>query len=72
MNEELTVSLYDKDDVSKDDLISTQKWKVSDFKIGKVKDAWHNFTPTKGVKVGGKVRLVFHFDKSGKEPFRDH
>ncbi|OHS97684.1 C2 domain containing protein [Tritrichomonas foetus] len=70
LKDELTVQLYDDDNVSKDDIISSLKFKVDDFKEGKVTDKWYNFEPAKGVKNGGKVRLVFHLDKSGKEAFK--
>lgn len=69
MSDELRVELFDKDDVSKDDIISTMNFKVKNFQVGKITDQWYNFTPAKGVKVGGKVRLVFHLDRSGKTAF---
>lgn len=70
MSDVLTVSLYDDDDVSKDDIISNKGFTVKDFPPGKVVDQWYTFTPVKGAKSGGKVRLVFHLDKSGKTPFK--
>lgn len=69
LNDELTVKLYDDDDVSKDDIISTKTFKVREFPVGKVIDQWYSFNPSKA-KNGGKVRLVFHLDKSGKEAFK--
>lgn len=69
LNDELTVKLYDDDDVSKDDIISSKIFKVREFPVGKVVDQWYSFNPSKA-KSGGKVRLVFHLDKSGKEAFK--
>ena len=69
MTDELRVELFDKDDISKDDIISTYNFKVKNFPIGKVIDQWYNFSPVKGVKTGGKVRLVFHLDRSGATAF---
>ncbi|KAK8890065.1 Protein Aster-C [Tritrichomonas musculus] len=70
MSDELTIKLYDDDDVSKDDIISSMTFPVRNFQVGKVIDQWYSFTPAKGVKNGGKVRLVFHLDKSGKTAFK--
>ena len=70
MSDELTIQLYDDDDVSKDDIISTMNVSVKSLQIGKVTDQWYTFQPAKGVKTGGKVRLVFHLDKSGKTAFK--
>ena len=70
MNDELTIKLYDDDDVSKDDIISTKVFKVREFPVGKVVDQWYQFSPAAKVKTGGKVRLVFHLDKSGKPAFK--
>lgn len=70
MNDQLTISLYDKDDISKDDLISTMSFNVRNFQVGKIVDQWYTFQPAKGVKNPGKVRLVFHLDKSGKPAFK--
>ena len=72
MGDVLHVELYDKDDVSKDDIISTMDFRVNSFPVGKVTDTWYNFNPAKGVKSGGKVRLVFHLDRSGQTPFINH
>ena len=66
----LNVSLWDKDDGSKDDLISTYDFKLNtDFEIGKVTDKWYQFQPAKGVKTGGKVRLIMQLNSLGKDPF---
>ena len=69
MNDKLHIELFDKDDISKDDIISTQDFDAKSFPIGKVIDKWYNFTPAKGVKHGGKVRLVFHLDRHGQTAF---
>ena len=70
LTDELTIKLYDDDDVSKDDIISSKSFRVKDFPVGKVIDQWYSFSPAPKVKAGGKVRLVFHLDKSGKEAFK--
>lgn len=71
LNDELTLKLYDDDDVSKDDIISSKVFKVKDLQVGKVIDQWYTFNPSSSkVKTGGKIRLVFHLDKSGKEAFK--
>lgn len=70
MSDELLVEMYDKDDISKDDLISTMTYKVNTFPVGKVTDQWYNYSPAKGVKHGGRVRLMFHLDRPGATPFK--
>ena len=72
MTDELHVEMFDQDDISKDDQISTMNFKVREFPVGKVTDSWYNFQPVKGVKNGGKVRLVFHLDRSGQDAFINH
>ena len=69
MTDVLTIQIYDWDKGSKDDLISSRQFTVRDFKVGQVVDQWYQFTPVKSAKAGGKVRLVFHLDKSGATPF---
>lgn len=70
MSDQVTISLYDKDDISKDDLISTFVLDVKSLEVGKVNDSWYDFHPAKHVKKGGKVRLVLHLDKFGNEAFK--
>lgn len=69
LSDELKVTLYDFDDVSKNDLISTKIFKVRDFKIGEVTNNIYDFDPAPKVKRGGKVKLVFHLDDWKKAPF---
>ena len=66
----LTVELYDKDDVSKSDIISKVVIQVNKIPQGKVNDSWYTMHPEKGVKTGGKLRLVVHLTKPGAEPFK--
>lgn len=70
LSDELTVKLSDDDNVSKDDIISSKTFKVRDFTVGKVIDQWYSFTPSGKAKSGGKVRLLFHLDISGREAFK--
>ena len=69
MSDKLYIELFDKDTISKDDIISTYEFEVKSFPEGKVVEQWYDFAPAKGVKKGGKVRLVFHLTKSGRDPF---
>lgn len=69
MSDQLHIELFDKDDISKDDIISTQDFDVKSFPIGKIIEQWYDFSPAKGVKKGGRVRLVFHLTKSGHDAF---
>lgn len=69
LNDILEIKLYD-EDISKDDLISTRRFSVSDMQIGQVIDAWYSFRPEEGVKSGGKIRLIFHLDTIGKPAFQ--
>ncbi|KAK8838587.1 hypothetical protein M9Y10_033219 [Tritrichomonas musculus] len=69
MSVQLTVELYDKDDVSKDDIISKMSFDVSKFPFGKVIDEWYDFTPVKGVSKGGKVHLAFCVDDPSNRKF---
>ena len=67
----LTVTLYDDDNVSKDDVISNLEIQVNKLKIGHVNDSWYTLHPlAKKVSTGGKVRLVLHLDKIGKPAFQ--
>ena len=67
----LTVQLYDKDDVSKNDIISKVVIQVNKIPQGKVNDSWYTMHPCgKDVKTGGKLRLVVHLTKAGAEPFK--
>lgn len=66
----LTVEMYDKDDISKDDFISKVVIQVNKIPQGKVNDSWYTMHPGKGVKTGGKLRLVVHLTKAGAEPFK--
>lgn len=70
MDEILTVEMWDKD-VSNDDQISTVRIQVNKIPVGKVNDSWYTMHPVKGVKTGGKLRLVVHLCKAGATPFKD-
>lgn len=69
ISDKLYIELFDKDTISKDDIISTQEFEVKSFPEGEIIDQWYDFLPAKGVKKGGRVRLVFHLTKSGHEAF---
>lgn len=69
MRDELKVELFDKDDVSKDDFISSKTFDVKSLPVGQIIDEWYNFTPGKDVKKGGKVRLLFFVGGPNKKPF---
>lgn len=73
MNDLLHIGLYDEDKFSKNDLISTRDFPVSEFRVGEIKDTWYDFSPipklAKKSISGGKVRLIFHLANSGDEPF---
>lgn len=69
ISDKLYIELFDKDTISKDDIISTQEFEVKSFPEGEIIDQWYDFLPAKGVKKGGRVRLVFHLTKSGDEAF---
>ena len=70
LNDELNISLWDKDDISSDDLISTINLSVrNEFPLGKVFDKWYSMHPAKNVNEGGKIHIVAHLSKFGKEPF---
>lgn len=72
LNDVLHVSLWDKDDISKDDLISTIEIKVKNkFPLGKIIDEWYYMRPSKGTPEGGKIRLLVQLSRSGQEPFSD-
>lgn len=72
LTDTLRVSLWDQDDISKDDLISTYDFTIkNDFPIGKIIDKWYQMCPIKGVKEGGKVRLIIQLNRTGKDPFTD-
>lgn len=72
LNDILYVSLWDKDDISKDDFISSIDFNVRDeFPLGKVLDKWYQMRPGEGTKEGGKVRLIIQLNKSGYEPFSE-
>lgn len=70
MDDILTVELFDKDDVSDSDRISSVTIQVNKIPQNKVNDSWYTLHPAKGVKTGGKLRLVVHFTKAGGEPFK--
>ena len=72
MNDILTVMLYDKDNVSSDDLISTIDIPVNGLTPGKVLDKWYKMNPAKGNKTGGQLRLVLHLDRIGFPEFVEH
>lgn len=70
MYDELNISLWDKDDISKDDLISTINLNVkNEFPVGKIFDKWYSMHPAKNVKEGGKIHLIVQLTKHGREPF---
>lgn len=70
LNDELNISLWDKDDISSDDLISTINLKVrNEFPLGKVFDKWYSMRPAKNVYEGGKIHIIAHLSKFGVEPF---
>lgn len=70
LDEILTVEMWDKD-VAKDDQISTVKLQVNKIPVGKVNDSWYTMHPVKGVKTGGKLRIVVHLCKPGAVAFQD-
>ena len=67
----LQIQLFDKDNFTDDDLISTKNFQISQFQLGKVVDAWYDFIPHKGVKKGGKVHLIFHLANATDAPFKE-
>lgn len=69
MRDQLKIELYDKDDISKDDFISSLTFDVKSFKVGLVTDQWYDFKPGKKIKNGGRVRLAFCVDEKNKDPF---
>ena len=69
MKDVITLTLMDDDAVTKDDEISSRKFKVTDFQPGKVVDDWWVFEPLKGFDTGGKVRIVFHLSPCGRAAF---
>ncbi|KAK8836641.1 Protein Aster-C [Tritrichomonas musculus] len=69
--ETLHIELFDKDDFTDDDLISTKEFQVSSFQLGKIVDAWYDFLPHKRVKKGGKVHLIFHLANENDAPFKE-
>lgn len=70
VDEILTVELWDKD-IKNDDEISTLQIQVNKIPVGKVNDSWYTMHPVKGVKTGGKLRMIVHLCKSGAVPFKD-
>ena len=67
MEDVLTISLYDEDEGKKDDFISQKQFTMQELQFGQLTDQWYAFTPGKGVKKGGNVRLIFHLDKHDKD-----
>ena len=70
MSDQLKVELYDQDDISKDDFISSKYFNVKSFQTGVLTDQWYDFDPGKGVKKGGKVRLAFYLEGPNTNPFK--
>lgn len=62
LTDKLCIELYDQDTISKDDLISSMTFQMSDFRINETVDKWYLFTPIEGLKHGGKVHLIFRLE----------
>lgn len=66
----LYVSMKDRDRGMSDDPISKKSIPLNTLVIGNVYDKWHDMEPYKGVKKGGRLRLVLHLASSSAIPFQ--
>ena len=70
MDDILTIEMYDKDTISKDDIISKIAIQVNKIPPGKVNDSWYTMHPLGKLTTGGKLRLVVHLAKQGQPAFQ--
>lgn len=68
--ETLYIVLKDYDKVSADDPISQIQIPLKSLQISQVTDTWYQMVPYKGVKKGGKLRVVTHLGPSNEKPFQ--
>lgn len=67
----LHMELFDWDKLTKNDLISTRDFQISDYEPGKVFDKWVDFFAAPKVKKPGQVHLVFHIADPHEIPFKE-
>ena len=69
-NDSLHILMKDQDAGKSDDPISRLEIRISTIEVDKVLDTWYDMVPVKGVKKGGKLRLVTHLAYPGATPFK--
>ena len=66
----ISITVYDEDTFSKDDIISSIEIPVNDYLVGRVYDEWYSLYPAKKVKKGGRIHLVVHVAPKDAKPFQ--
>lgn len=66
----LHILIKDRDRGMADDPISKIEIPISSLQVGNVMDRWYNMNPIKGVKKGGRLRLVLHLAQKGLPAFQ--
>ena len=67
----LHILMKDRDRGCADDPISQIEIPLATLAQGNVIDKWYDMKPVKGVKKGGRLRLVLHLANSGMTPFQN-
>lgn len=65
----LSITLYDEDTFSKDDIISSIEIPLNDYIVGRVYDEWYTLFPAKKLKEGGRIHLVVNIVPKDVKPF---
>lgn len=65
----LSITLFDQDTFSKDDIISSIEIPLNDYIVGRVYDEWYTLFPAKKLKEGGRIHLVVHLASKDAKPF---
>jgi Ca2+-dependent lipid-binding protein len=66
------ILLFDADEITKDESISTLQISVKTLTLGEITDTWYNLAPVKGVNKGGRLRLMLQLAPTGRNFFRPY
>jgi Ca2+-dependent lipid-binding protein len=74
-NDSVTFTIYDSDDIDKDDPISSATIRTSSLVEGRVTDEWLEMVPSPGVKnvkQKPKIHITHHLGVNGRLPFKEY